>query len=116
MIFNLVKTLLIVICVLIIFSLLMLSIDSKAFETAVIQTLGLQKSGVVALVVFQSFSYVIPAVSLAILISAIVLHYAADYFMAQYSIQIDRFPSLESSLQALSIGVIIPLISSILPV
>ena len=51
-IFNMVKTLLIVICVLIIFSLLMLSIDSKTFETTVIRTLGLQKSGVVALVMF----------------------------------------------------------------
>jgi len=115
-IFNLVKTLLMVVCVLIIFSLLMLSIDSKAFETAVIQTLGLQKRGVIALVIFQSFAYVIPAVTLAFLCSVAVLHYAADFFMEFYSIKIDRFPSLESGLQALTIGVVIPLISSILPV
>ena len=41
MIFNLVKGLFIVISVLIIYSLLMVSVESKTFETAVIRMLGL---------------------------------------------------------------------------
>ena len=52
MIFNLVKGLFIVISVLIIYSLLMVSVESKTFETAVIRMLGLQAPGVIGLVIF----------------------------------------------------------------
>ena len=52
MIFNIVKTLFVIISVLIIYSLLMVSVESKTFETAVIRMLGLQAPGVIGLVVF----------------------------------------------------------------
>jgi len=51
LIFNLVKSVLIVISILIIYSLLMVSIESKNFEIAVIRMVGLEKGGVIWLVV-----------------------------------------------------------------
>jgi len=50
LIFNLVKALLIVISVLILFSLLLISVQSKTFEIAVIRMVGLKKEGVIALI------------------------------------------------------------------
>ena len=52
LIFNLVKSLFILISVIIIYSLLMISVESKTFETAVIRMLGLQAPGIISLVIF----------------------------------------------------------------
>ena len=51
LIFNLVKAILVVISVIIIYTLLMQSVETKNFEIAVIRLVGLQKSGVILLVV-----------------------------------------------------------------
>jgi len=51
LIFNLIKTLLIVISILIIYSLLMVSIEAKNFEIAVIRMIGLEKTGIIVLIV-----------------------------------------------------------------
>ena len=51
MIFNMVKSILILISVLIIYSLLMISVESKNFEIAVIRMVGLEKSGIIWLVI-----------------------------------------------------------------
>ena len=50
LIFNLVKSLLVLISVLIIYSLLMVSIESKYFEIAVIRMVGLERQGIVNLI------------------------------------------------------------------
>ena len=51
LIFNLVKSLLVIISVLIIFSLLMGSVESKYFELAVIRMVGLEQGGVIGLII-----------------------------------------------------------------
>lgn len=50
LIFNLVKSLLVVISVLIVFSLLLISVQSKTFEIAVIRMIGLKKEGIIGLI------------------------------------------------------------------
>ena len=116
LIFNLVKSLLIIISVLIIYSLLMVSVESKNFEIAVIRMVGLQKGGIIGLVICQSFLYVIPAIIFAFSLCVFCLSKASVYFEAEYKVKIDKFPSLDSSLQGIFIGTIIPLLSSILPI
>ena len=69
LIFNMVKSILVVVSVLIIYSLLMVSVEQKNFEIAVIRTVGLQKRGIIWLVICQSFLYVIPAMICAFLAS-----------------------------------------------
>jgi ABC-type antimicrobial peptide transport system permease subunit len=80
LIFNLVKSLLIVISVLILFSLLLISVQSKTFEIAVIRMVGLKKEGVIALILCQSFMYVIPALTLAFIVCLIALRYLSIIF------------------------------------
>jgi len=50
LIFNLVKSLLVVISVLIVFSLLLISVQSKTFEIAVIRMIGLKREGIIGLI------------------------------------------------------------------
>lgn len=98
LIFNLVKSILIVISVLIIYSLLMISVESKNFEIAVIRMVGLEKNGIIWLVIFQSFLYVIPAILFGFTFAIFILSQISIIFEAQYKIKIDKLPSLESSL------------------
>lgn len=116
LIFNLVKSILIVISILIIYSLLMVSVESKNFEIAVIRMVGLEKNGIIWLVVCQSFLYVIPAIFTAFTLGILILSQISNIFETQYKIKIDKIPSLDSSAQAIFIGTIIPLLSSILPI
>ena len=51
LIFNIVKALLVLVSVLIIYSLLMRSIESKSFEIAVIRMVGLHKGGIIGLII-----------------------------------------------------------------
>ena len=51
LIFRIIKTLLVVVSVLIIYSLLMISVDSKSFEVAVFRMIGLEKMAIVQLII-----------------------------------------------------------------
>lgn len=50
------------ISVLLIYSLLMLSVESKSFEFGVMRMVGLSKDSIIILVILQSFLFVIPSV------------------------------------------------------
>lgn len=60
--------------------------------------------------------YVIPAIFLSFVMAAAVLNLLADIFYREYKINLDRFPSMMSSVQAIFIGTFIPLMSSIIPI
>ena len=116
LIFNMIKVMLIIISVLIIYSLLMQSIESKQFELAVLQMIGLQKSKVITVILAQSFFYVIPACMVAFATSVLILTKASEWSHREYKININKVPTLSSSIQGIIIGVLIPIFSSILPV
>jgi hypothetical protein len=116
LIFNLVKSALIVISIIIIYTLLMVSIEQKNFEVAVLRMVGLKKAGIINLVIFQAFLYVIPGIALAFVSCTIILSQASDVFEAEYKVKIDKYPSVGSSLQGVFIGSVIPLLSSIVPI
>ena len=92
LIFNIVKVVLIIISVLIIFSLLLSSVESKSFELAVVRMVGFEKEGVIALIVCQSFLYVIPAIICAFASSTIILYHASQWSYKEYKISIDWQP------------------------
>ena len=58
----------------------MKSVESKNFEIAVIRMVGLHKVGVMSLIIFQSFLYVIPAIILSFFSSIILLDQAGQTF------------------------------------
>jgi len=73
LLFNMIKLIFIVISVLIIYSLLMITVEAKTFEVAVQRMVGLEAKGVMCLIIFQSFLYVIPALLLSFLLAIQIL-------------------------------------------
>lgn len=69
LIFDVVTFLFVVLSILLIYSLLMISVESKAFEFGVLRMQGLSKSGIVALVLTQAFMFVIPSIIVGFVMS-----------------------------------------------
>ena len=108
--------LLFLISVLLIYSLLMLSMESKSFELGVMRMVGLSKINVMVLIVLQSVMFVIPSIICGFIVSFGFLQVAKVYAESELHMDFDAIPSLGSILQALFLSTLIPLCSSIMPI
>jgi hypothetical protein len=68
------------------------------------------------LIFSQVFIQVIPSLISAFILCIIVLQRLGNFFEENYRVSIDKVPSLESSIQAVMIAIIIPILSSIIPI
>jgi ABC-type antimicrobial peptide transport system permease subunit len=50
---------------------------------------GLKREGVIALILFQSFMYVVPAMLLSLIVCILALKYLSKIFYKQYKIEIN---------------------------
>lgn len=69
LLFSIIIVLFVVVSILLIYSLLMISVETKTFETGVLRLLGLTKYDCIQMILIQSFFYVVPAIILAYLAS-----------------------------------------------
>lgn len=104
------------ISVLLIYSLLMLSVESKSFEYGVMRMVGLSQNSIIMLVIMQSFLFVIPSVISGFVVSFAFLQAAKYYAYQSLQMDFEAIPSLFSICQALILSTLIPLISSIMPI
>ena len=117
LIFDILLIIFIVVAVLLIYSLLLISVETKTFDFGVMRLVGLTKLGFISLILTQAGMFVIPAV-----LSGFILSLPAIYFL--YSTLFDSslgympsvLPSLTAVLMALFVGLLIPLLSSIVPI
>lgn len=70
LIFDIIILLFIIIAILLIYSLLMISVETKTFEMGVIRMLGLSNAGIIAMVLLQALMFVVPAIVLGFVASA----------------------------------------------
>lgn len=69
LVFNIIILVFIVISVLLIYSLLMIGVETKTMETGIMRMLGTNKGGLITMVAIQSALFVFPAVGTAFLLS-----------------------------------------------
>lgn len=69
LIFNIIIILFVFVAVLLIYSLLMITVETKTFENAVMRLVGLSKNGFILMIFCQSVLFVIPAIVMAFLVS-----------------------------------------------
>ena len=88
---NLVVILFVIIAVLLIYSLLMISVEKKTFEFGVMRLAGLSKNGLIAFICIQAVLFVLPAIVLAFLLSFPILA-GLYHFMVQNAAGYDVSP------------------------
>lgn len=117
LIFRIVILIFIVISVMLIYSLLMIGIETKTMETGIMRMVGVSKRGLVQMIFVQSFMFVIPALILGVVACFPALAVCFIYvFTEKLEGAFLPVPSTESIILAVSMGVLIPMFSSIIPV
>ncbi len=116
LIFDVVLLIFIVISVLLIYSLLMIGVETKTFETGIMRMVGVSKRGLMLMIFIQSWMFVTPALLLAVGLSFpfLALCYSL-IFEEKLENGFEPVPSGKAVAFALVVGIIIPLLSSILP-
>ena len=69
LIFDIIIMLFIILSILLIYSLLMISVESKTFEFGIMRMVGLSKSGIINLVLLQSCMFVLPSVVIGFIVT-----------------------------------------------
>jgi ABC-type antimicrobial peptide transport system permease subunit len=95
----------------------MISVESKTFEFGVMRMVGLPKAGIVHMVILQSFMFVLPAVLAGFILSMPTLGALQGIIFSQESFpERNYLPNFYAVLQALFIGFVIPILSSLVPI
>jgi len=117
LIFNVLLLIFIVVSCLLIYSLLLISVETKTFEIGVMRLIGLTKGGFIGMILTQATLFVLPSVILgfALSIPCIWLVYSA-LFTEDLGFRPSIIPGWYATIQALAIGILIPLFSSIIPI
>ena len=117
LIFDVLLLIFIVVSCLLIYSLLLISVETKTFEIGVMRLVVLTKLGFICMIMTQAAMFVLPSVILGFIISvpAIYLIYMI-LFTADMGFHPTVVPDWYATIQALCIGILIPMISSIIPI
>jgi len=117
LILDIVLIIFVVVAIMLVFSLLLISVETKAFEFGVMRLVGLTKQGFVVMILTQATMFVLPAVILAFILSFPLIYFIYANIMGD---DLGYMPSVAPSgwatLNALFIGIVIPFSSSIVPI
>jgi hypothetical protein len=117
LIFDIIVLLFVVLSVLLIYSLLLISVESKTFEFGVMRMVGLSKSGIISMILIQSLMFVLPSVLISFIACFPTLVYLYSLlFSDDMGIDKTPVPNTSAIIQGLIIGIVIPLLSSIIPI
>ena len=113
---NTLVILFVIIAVLLIYSLLLISIEKKTFDFGVMRLVGLTTHGLVSLIGIQSILFVLPAIISAFALSVPILATFYHYTSSSTGYTATPIPSGSAVLLALTLGLFIPSISAIIPI
>ena len=95
----------------------MISVETKTFENGVLRLVGLSKANCVHMILVQSIMFVIPSIVFGYGASIPALGYLYKYlYKNQPAVELSKLPSVFASIVALVLGLVIPLVSSIIPI
>lgn len=117
LIFDVLLLIFVVVSCLLIYSLLLISVETKAFEIGVMRLVGLTKRGFIGMILTQAALFVIPSVILGFVVAlpCIYLIYSV-LFKSNFGFMPSVIPDWGATTQALAIGILIPILSSIIPI
>ena len=116
LVFNIIMILFVIISILLIFSLLMNSVEQKSFENGIMRLVGLSKCEYLAMILTQAFMFVLPSIIAGYLVSIPLLWYGFTHFLNIKAGQTSIVPDGSATAQAIFLGFFIPLVSSIIPI
>ena len=117
LIFGIILTIFMAIAMLLIYSLMILSIETKTLENGLIRMIGASKHQLIALLFLQTTIFtVVPAIVLAMSVSLPILLFTYQtVFKEHLSTVWEACPDFSALVYSLVVGFLIPIVASILP-
>ncbi len=82
LIFDIIILLFVIIAILLIYSLLMISVETKTLEMGIIRMVGLSKIGITIMVLIQGLMFVVPAIILGFIMASPALKLIYSYLFS----------------------------------
>lgn len=118
LVFNILLIIFVIISVLLIYSLLMIRMEKKTFDTGIMRLIGLTSGGFVAMILTQAVMFVIPSI-----ISAYACAYPLLWLINTKLLSnelsdgnVSFVPGAVATVEAIGIGLLIPSLSAIIPI
>ena len=117
LVFDIMLIMFVMISVLLIYSLLMITIETKTFDTGVMRMVGLSGKGFVAMIFTQALMFVIPSILCALVAVVPCLWAIYNQIMkTKLPWSVALLPGWGAFTQGLAIGLLIPTLSAIVPI
>ena len=117
LIFDVIVILFVIVAILLIYSLLLISVETKTFDIGIMRLVGLSTNSFIGMIFTQSFLFVAPSVIFGFVcyVPAMALVYS-KLFTEELGFKPNYVPSTHATVQALILGILIPAVSAIIPV
>ena len=118
LVFNILLIIFVIISVLLIYSLLMITTDTKTFDTGIMRLVGLTSGGFIAMILTQAVMFVVPSIICAYIGSYPLLWWInTKLFDNDLSDgRVSFIPGWVATVEAVGIGLLIPSLSAIIPI
>ena len=119
LVFNILLIIFVIISVLLIYSLLMITTETKTFDTGIMRLVGLSSGSFVAMILTQAVMFVIPSIITAYICSFPLLWWINSKLLANNlsdGTDISFVPGPIATIEAVGIGILIPSLSAIIPI
>ena len=116
LIINIIILILLFISTLLIYSLLITNVETRTFEIGIFRMLGMNRTEVISLLLFQAISYITISFPIGILIAQLIAVYLSKEFTKIVNIEISPQLTWNAILLSAFIGTIMPLVASIFPI
>eukprot|EP00004_Rigifila_ramosa_P017455 TRINITY_DN4254_c0_g1_i3.p1 TRINITY_DN4254_c0_g1~~TRINITY_DN4254_c0_g1_i3.p1 ORF type:complete len:931 (+),score=232.52 TRINITY_DN4254_c0_g1_i3:236-2794(+) len=113
---NMIVIVLVLLSSLLIFSLMILSVETKTFQLAVLRMLGMTKVGVVALLALQSLCFGVPAWIFGLIFARLANGATSAAFESFTSIPTSPDLAPRPAVVASFLGILMPLLASVVPI
>lgn len=95
----------------------MVTVEKKTFDNGVLRMVGVSKTDCILSVAMQTLSFVVPSLILSYSIAVVVNYYLLKMiYTPDMGLRVSIVPDWFATLQALALGLMIPLVSAIIPI
>jgi ABC-type antimicrobial peptide transport system permease subunit len=116
LILNIIIFILLLLSILLIYSLLMINVETRTFELGVLRMLGVMRQGVVELLLLQALSYALPSIAFGLSISQLLCMLVVSAFENLTGIPLNPKLTSESIGLGVLLGLAVPIVASVIPI
>jgi ABC-type antimicrobial peptide transport system permease subunit len=116
LILSIIIYMLLFLSIILIYSLMMIIVDTKTFEMGVLRMIGITRYGLVLLLLFQAFSYSVPSWAIGLLTAQLFGVIVANWFENLTGVHISPTLTSDAILMATWISLLVSIVASVLPI